>query len=1037
MNEVTGRPVQAHDFAADIADIGRIEALPTLLDVICRTTGMGFAAVARVTEDRWVACAVRDEIAFGLQPGGELQVATTLCREIRQTRSPVMIDDAAEDPTYCGHPTPALYGFQSYVSVPIVLPDDVFWGTLCAIDPQPHRVDTPETRDLFRAFAGLIATHLDVLQRAAADVARREQQAFQLTLERRLQNLIDPVAMMEVATEALGRHLGVDQVGFGELDATQTHVSVYRDWSGGRIASVVGTWRLDDFGVPFAAQLRAGGTVAVGDVRADPLTAHPDVVAAYEGIGTLSLLDVPHLRAGRMVAMLFLHHAEPRAWTPAEIALVEETCARLWSALERARAEARLRESEAQLTAIFANASVGLSEVDSTGRFLRVNAELCRILGRPAEEVLALGVADVTWPDDLAPSFAAVGLAIETGRATSLDKRYVRPDGTLIWANSSIQRLDDRWGNLKHLLVVTADINARKVAEEALRTSEEFNRRVLASSADCVKVLDLDARLEFMSEGGMCVMEVDDFGAVAGVCWLDLWPGDHHPDALAAIEAARRGGTGRFQGGAPTLKGSPRWWDVIVTPMAGSDGVPEKLLSISRDITAIKQAEAALRESEERFRTILNTVEAAFAIVEVKFDGDDRPVDYRFVEANPAFERQAGVNLRGKWVTEFAPDLERFWFDAYGHVAKTGEPASFENYAAAFERWFDVRAVRIGKPEERRIAILFNDVTERRSAQKALHESETRFRALVTAGAQTVYRMSPDWQEMRALDGAGFLTDTGSPDMRWLDAYIDPEDRPGVMDAIADAIHRRDVFELEHRVRRADGGFGWVLSRAVPILDAHGAIVEWFGAANDVTERVQAEERQEVLNHELSHRLKNTLTMVTSIARQTLRTVSDREPVEAFERRVQALASAHDLLLRTSWASASLRAVCEDVLSTTAPAGRLVLDGPDIAMGPSAALSASLLLHELATNAAKYGSLSSEAGRVEVRWFVEAGAGTPDLVLHWQERGGPPVKAPTSKGFGSRLIRMGLGGAGGVEVDYSPDGVRATMRAPLHEVQRS
>jgi signal transduction histidine kinase len=159
------------DFAADIAAIGEIAAVPTILDVICRTTGMGFAAIARVTEDRWVACRVRDDIAFGLKPGDELQVETTICHEIRQSGTPVVIDHVATDDVYCGHPTPAQYGFQSYVSMPIVLPDGTFFGTLCAIDPRPARVNTPEIVGMFRLFAELIAFHLDAIERLASSEA--------------------------------------------------------------------------------------------------------------------------------------------------------------------------------------------------------------------------------------------------------------------------------------------------------------------------------------------------------------------------------------------------------------------------------------------------------------------------------------------------------------------------------------------------------------------------------------------------------------------------------------------------------------------------------------------------------------------------------------------------------------------------------------------------------------------------------------------------------------------------------------------------
>jgi len=157
-----------HDFQADIDLIGGIEAIPTILDVVCCTTGMGFAAVARVTEDRWVACRVRDDIAFGLGPGDELNVETTLCHEIRQHREAVVIDNVAEHPVYCGHPTPARYGFQSYVSMPIVLPDGSFFGTLCAIDPRPAQVDRPAVVGTFRMFADLIAFHVEAHRRAAS-----------------------------------------------------------------------------------------------------------------------------------------------------------------------------------------------------------------------------------------------------------------------------------------------------------------------------------------------------------------------------------------------------------------------------------------------------------------------------------------------------------------------------------------------------------------------------------------------------------------------------------------------------------------------------------------------------------------------------------------------------------------------------------------------------------------------------------------------------------------------------------------------------
>jgi signal transduction histidine kinase len=151
----------------DVENISRIPIIPSLLEVICRTTGMGFAAIARVTETKWVACSVRDEILFGIKPGGELKLETTICNEIRQTHQAVVIDHVEKDKIYCGHLTPHMYGFQSYISVPIFRKDGSFFGTLCAIDPKPHRLNTPEIVAMFRLFTDLISFHLQALEQVS------------------------------------------------------------------------------------------------------------------------------------------------------------------------------------------------------------------------------------------------------------------------------------------------------------------------------------------------------------------------------------------------------------------------------------------------------------------------------------------------------------------------------------------------------------------------------------------------------------------------------------------------------------------------------------------------------------------------------------------------------------------------------------------------------------------------------------------------------------------------------------------------------
>ena len=198
------------DLEADVAAVQAIPAVPKILDVVCKSTGMGFAAVARVTEDRWIACQVLDNVQFGLPVGGELKVETTICNEIRDHHEVVAIDNVAEDIRYCNHHTPMTYGLQSYISVPIILPDGRFFGTLCAIDSRPAQVNNSETIGTFKLFAELIAYHLDSndkLQKAQDDLLDERQIAevreqFVAVLGHDLRN---PIAALNAGVDRLLR----------------------------------------------------------------------------------------------------------------------------------------------------------------------------------------------------------------------------------------------------------------------------------------------------------------------------------------------------------------------------------------------------------------------------------------------------------------------------------------------------------------------------------------------------------------------------------------------------------------------------------------------------------------------------------------------------------------------------------------------------------------------------------------------------------------------------------------------------------------
>ncbi|MDN7024082.1 PAS domain S-box protein [Methanoculleus sp. FWC-SCC1] len=284
-----------------------------------------------------------------------------------------------------------------------------------------------------------------------------------------------------------------------------------------------------------------------------------------------------------------------------------------------------------------------------------------------------------------------------------------------------------------------------------------------------------------------------------------------------------------------------------------------------RDITDRKRMEEAVRESGEKYRTLFEAIDEGFCVIEVLFDEADCPVDYRFLETNRAFERQTGIkDAVGRRMREIAPEHEEHWFQIYGKIALTGEPVRFENPACALGHYYDVYAFRTGDPGQRRVGILFNDIRKRREAEKALRKSEERFRAFVTASSEVVYRTSPDWREMRHLEGKEFIPDTDSPDSAWIDLYIHPDDQPDVLEVISEAIRTKSICELEHRVLRVDGTLGWTHSRAIPILDENGEIVEWFGTASDITERKQAEKERE----SLFHAIENERTLLQTVLEQ-------------------------------------------------------------------------------------------------------------------------------------------------------------------------
>lgn len=218
-----------------------------------------------------------------------------------------------------------------------------------------------------------------------------------------------------------------------------------------------------------------------------------------------------------------------------------------------------------------------------------------------------------------------------------------------------------------------------------------------------------------------------------------------------------------------------------------------------------------------------------------------------------------------------------------------------------------------------------------------------------------------------------------------------------------------------------------------PLRLSDGTVAGMIDTVVETTKTVRARADLDVVNKELGHRLKNTLALVQAIAEQTLGGVTERASVDGFRERLRALSHAHDVLLRQSWAAASLDAVVREALDTFDGLQQIAIEGPDVAISSRASLSLALILHELATNAAKYGALSVPDGRVDVSWTVTRG----EFRMAWREAGGPEVQQPATLGFGSRLIRRGLGAAGSVDCRYDPDGFNMSLVTPVGDLLSS
>ena len=565
----------------------------------------------------------------------------------------------------------------------------------------------------------------------------------------------------------------------------------------------------------------------------------------------------------------------------------------------RKKAEAALAESERNFRLLFEQAAVGIEQAALDGRITAVNDQLCVMLGYSREELLTKNFVDITYPADL-PRERRRQKRLHTGKVDRYDfeKRYVRRNGTRLWARVTSSLARDDAGAVLYRISIIQDISERQRAQQELRESEARYRATFDQAAIGIAHVALDGRWLAVN---------DRLGAITGYSREELLRGRFqditHPDdldnnlALVAELVSGNRKTVTMEKRYLRKDGAIVWVSLTSVVVRNDDGAAAYLISVIEDITEDRRATL----TDARLAAIVRSSQDAI----FSFDHDD---------------------IIGSW-----------------------------NNGA--EQLFGYR------PEE------------------------------IIGQSHAI--------------------------------LVPPHKMREARDAVDRLAQGEAVISLESERRRKDGTvFPCVVTKS-QIHASSGKLLGFSSIIRDVTERRLWEERQRLMTRELVHRVKNSFAVIQSIVRQTQRSTPDPEAfARAFSGRLAAMAASHDLLTDRHWEGAGLSDLVSSQLAPFAAGGdkRVRVKGPDVTLDTSLAVPLGLALHELATNATKYGSLSKPGGVVDLSWTVSRAGGAEQLSLVWRETGGPRPTAPVRRGFGTSLIERGLPDAR-IERRFEPEGL--------------
>ncbi|MFA5973727.1 MAG: PAS domain S-box protein [Lentimicrobiaceae bacterium] len=482
---------------------------------------------------------------------------------------------------------------------------------------------------------------------------------------------------------------------------------------------------------------------------------------------------------------------------------------------------------------------------DSSLVIKRFNHEFEKLSGYKSAEVIDKKI-DILFPEDKIDST----LELLTNRLSGEDLEVIEIDiltkdkdiKTVLWNSANIF---DKEG-ISIVATITLDITKRKQIEETIRISEQQYRHLFENSPIGKTQTRIDGSLHVNKAfSDLLGYSIDELKKLK---WQDITYPNDIKESSESFDKLLNGKSKfvRFTKRYIHKNGTTIWADITITLQKDEEGKPLFFNTTIIDITELKHVEAELSESEKHYQMLFNEMDEGFCIIEMIFDKNGKSIDYRFLETNPAFDKQTGlINAQGRSMRELAPEHEEYWFETYGKVALTGKSIRFSNRAEQLHRFYDTYAFRLGPPENRQVAILFNDISERKQAEAKLRESEFRFKQVSENAKELIWDVDKNglyiYVSPVIKDLLGYEPEEIVGKKHFYDLF-DQENREELKQEALEVFAQKLSFkDFVNNNQHKDGRKIILSTSAIPLLDGNGNLIGYRGLDNDITERIQAE----------------------------------------------------------------------------------------------------------------------------------------------------------------------------------------------------